>query len=148
MQKPVWIREVALIAGLLSGAGCAGHRAASIKDPGYTAPVNPEISATVVATNPPVVAPPVEIPTPPAEPPPTPSVPGVVKQGPPPPQVEVVRDPPGPDYVWTPGFWDWRGQWIWVSGRWVVGPHPHAAWVPGRWVRRAGGWIWIRGYWR
>ena len=72
----------------------------------------------------------------------------VITTSPPAPQVEIVGAPPGPEYVWVPGCWEWRGRWVWTGGRWAMGPHPHAAWIPGRWVRRGHDWVWIRGYWR
>ena len=72
----------------------------------------------------------------------------VVSEAPPEAQVEVVGNPPGPDYVWAPGYWEWDGRWVWVSGRWVLTPRPHAVWVPGHWRRTSQGWVWIHGYWR
>ena len=72
----------------------------------------------------------------------------VVTETPPPPQVEVVGLAPGPDFVWMPGCWEWRGHWVWAGGRWAIGPHPHARWIPGRWTRHGRNHVWIRGYWR
>ena len=38
---------------------------------------------------------------------------------PPPPRVEYVPVPPGPAYVWVPGFWQWHGRaYTWRSGHW------------------------------
>ncbi|HEX4166914.1 MAG TPA: YXWGXW repeat-containing protein [Bryobacteraceae bacterium] len=53
---------------------------------------------------------------------------------PPPPPAGVVATPvgppPGPGYVWVPGYWDWLGgRWVWVEGRWVLPPRPHVVWV-------------------
>ena len=94
-----------------------------------------------VATPPPPAAPQAEVAEEPSE-----NV--VVNEAPPPPQREVVIASPGPAYVWVPGFWTWRNRWVWVGGRWMIGPHPHAIWVNGRWANRRGHYIWVRGYWR
>ena len=73
----------------------------------------------------------------------------VVTVPPPEPQVEVPGNPPGSNYVWAPGFWEWHDHWVWVSGTWVLAPRPQAVWVPGHWHRTASqGWVWIHGYWR
>ena len=78
-----------------------------------------------------------------------PPAPVVVEQTPPAPQVEVVQVAPGPDYVWTPGYWSWRGHaWVWVGGVWVVPPHPHDVWIGGRWETHGHSSIWIGGRWR
>ena len=68
---------------------------------------------------------------------------------PPPLQQEAVPPPPRGAMVWTPGYWNWghRG-WVWVPGRYVARPYPHAAWVPGHWRPRGPTWIWVPGHWR
>jgi WXXGXW repeat (2 copies) len=68
---------------------------------------------------------------------------------PPPLQREAVPPPPGGGMVWTPGYWNWghRG-WVWMPGRYVARPYPHAAWVPGHWRPRGPSWVWIPGHWR
>jgi WXXGXW repeat (2 copies) len=68
---------------------------------------------------------------------------------PPPLQQEAVPPPPGAAMVWTPGYWNWghRG-WLWVPGRYVARPYPHAAWVPGHWRPRGPTWVWIPGHWQ
>ena len=71
----------------------------------------------------------------------------IVEQAPPPPQVEVVPVTPGPDYYWVPGYWTWRGTWVWVGGRWAVRPWHGAVWVGGHWGRHGHGYIWIGGQW-
>lgn len=56
---------------------------------------------------------------------------------------------PGPGYVWTDGFWAWRGGgYVWAPGRWVRPPHPRARWVPGYWAHRHRGYVWVQGRWR
>jgi len=72
----------------------------------------------------------------------------VVSQAPPPPPTEVVTVAPGPDYAWAPGYWNWNGGWVWVSGGWVLRPRPHAIWVGPRWVHRGHGYVYMRGHWR
>jgi hypothetical protein len=72
----------------------------------------------------------------------------VVTDAPPTPHVEVVGAPPGAEYVWMPGVWQWHGAWVWAPGRWGVPPRPNAVWVTGQWTRTGQSWTWIRGYWR
>ena len=109
----------------------------------------------VVATTPPpppqvvYVAPP---PPPQAvtvyEAPPEPVAPVIVSQAPPPVMQEVVPVAPAPGFVWIGGSWMvYRGQWVWVRGRWERPPHPGAHWEPQHWERhgaqfelRVGGW--------
>jgi hypothetical protein len=48
---------------------------------------------------------------------------------PPPPQVEAVPVSPGPDYLWTPGWWSWNGGgWIWFGGFWAHPTRPGHVW--------------------
>jgi hypothetical protein len=72
----------------------------------------------------------------------------VVTEAPPPPQQEVIVESPGPEFVWTPGYWAWHGRWVWVGGRWARPPHRHAVWVAGHWGHRGHGYVWIGGRWR
>lgn len=72
-----------------------------------------------------------------------------VQIGPPRPLVERRVPPPGPAYVWTPGYHRWDGHaYVWTAGAWVMPPHPHAHWVAARWVHRPGGWVMVEGHWR
>jgi hypothetical protein len=60
---------------------------------------------------------------------------GVVMVAPPPPQVEVVGDPPQPGFVWIAGYWNWvGGRHVWVGGHWVAGRDGYH-WVAHTWVR-------------
>lgn len=69
--------------------------------------------------------------------------------GPPPPRYAVVGVAPGPGYVWTPGWWDWRGHgWAWREGRWMRPPHARAVWVAPEWRHEGRGYRFHRGYWR
>ena len=74
----------------------------------------------------------------------------VVRYGPPPPpRYGVVGVAPGPGFVWTEGFYDWRGgAYMWVPGRWMRPPRPRAVWVPGAWMQGRHGYAFHRGYWR
>ena len=83
------------------------------------------------------------------------AVPGAARVGvvvgvaPPVPAAETVPPPPGPGYVWQPGYWAWNGaQYVWVPGTYVVAPYPGAVWVGGRWVHDGSGWVWVGGRWR
>ena len=68
---------------------------------------------------------------------------------PPPPRYAVVGVAPGPGYVWTEGYYSYRGSgYGWVSGRWMRPPHPHAEWVAGTWVQGHHGYEFRKGYWR
>ncbi len=68
---------------------------------------------------------------------------------PPAPRYEYVGVAPGPGFVWTRGYWDYRGRnWNWVGGRWVRPPRPHAVWVPHEWRNEGGRYRFYRGHWR
>lgn len=68
----------------------------------------------------------------------------------PPPPLPLEEQPPmpGPDYLWTPGYWAWGDDgYFWVPGYWVLPPFIGALWTPGFW-----GWfgrvcVFHRGYW-
>ena len=71
------------------------------------------------------------------------------RYAPPAPRYGVVGIAPGPGYVWTNGYWNWRGRdWGWVEGRWVRPPRSHARWVQPEWRHEGNGWRLHRGYWR
>jgi hypothetical protein len=72
----------------------------------------------------------------------------VVAQAPPAPVTEVIPVQPGPEYVWVPGYWEWRGRWVWYGGAWVLRPRPGVIWVGPRWERRPHGYVHIHGRWR
>ena len=63
--------------------------------------------------------------------------------------VERRGHPPGPGYVWVPGYqrWDGRGY-VWTPGQWRRPPRPHAHWVPSRWVKHGHVWQFREGYWQ
>lgn len=69
-----------------------------------------------------------------------------VRIAPPAPRYEVAPAPRH-GYVWTPGYWAWRGHHhVWVNGVWVrerVGYR----YRPHQWVERGGRWEFNRGGW-
>ena len=67
-----------------------------------------------------------------------------------PPLLPVYTPPPvpGPDYLWTPGYWAWAdGGYYWVPGTWVLAPSPGLLWTPGYWGFADGLYLWHAGYW-
>jgi hypothetical protein len=73
----------------------------------------------------------------------------VVGYAPPAARYAVVGVAPGPGYIWTEGFYDYRGSgYAWVPGRWQRPPRAHAVWVPGTWAQGHRGYEFRRGYWR
>jgi hypothetical protein len=67
-----------------------------------------------------------------------------------PPVLPVYAQPicPGPNYIWTPGYWAWSGyDYYWVPGTWVVAPAVGLLWTPGYWGWGTGGYFWHAGYW-
>jgi len=72
-----------------------------------------------------------------------------VRVGPPRARVEVRTVSPSSRHIWIGGFHRWDGKaYIWVPGRWDLGPRPGAVWVPGHWKNTRPGWEWIEGHWR
>jgi len=59
--------------------------------------------------------------------------------------------PPAPattGYVWQPGYWEWRGTWVWVRGQYVQTMTPGAIWVAGKWEPTINGsWRWNPAHW-
>jgi WXXGXW repeat (2 copies) len=67
-----------------------------------------------------------------------------------PPALPVYDQPicPGPNYIWTPGYWAWSGyDYYWVPGTWIVAPSYGLLWTPGYWGWGTGGYLWHGGYW-
>jgi len=68
----------------------------------------------------------------------------------PPPPLPVYTQPycPGPDYMWTPGYWAWGPDgYFWVPGTWVRAPRVGFLWTPGYWGWGDGVYVWHVGYW-
>lgn len=73
----------------------------------------------------------------------------MVTQAPPAVRIETQTVSPGPNYVWSRGYWRWNGAtYVWVSGGWIVRPRAAAVWVDGHWLRRGSRWVWIAGHWQ
>lgn len=70
---------------------------------------------------------------------------------PPPPLPVYVQPPlPGPDFIWTPGYWAWddiEDAYYWVPGTWVRAPRPGLLWTPPWWGWSGGAYIFHGGYW-
>lgn len=67
-----------------------------------------------------------------------------------PPALPVYAQPmcPGPDYIWTPGYWAWGPDgYFWVPGTWVMAPEPGLLWTPGYWGWVSSVYVWHPGYW-
>ena len=66
---------------------------------------------------------------------------------PPPSRSEYPGYPPGPDYLWLNGYWNWGGgRYVWVPGRWES-PRPGYYWTPHRWERDGDHWRQDGGRW-
>jgi len=69
-------------------------------------------------------------------------------QPPPPLQVSQQPPPPGPNYIWTPGYWGNNGsRYVWVSGVWTAPPYVGALWTPPYWGRSGDRYRLHHGYW-
>ncbi len=69
---------------------------------------------------------------------------------PPPPLPDDYQQPsaPGPNYLWTPGYWDYApAGYYYVPGVWVGAPYAGALWTPGWWGYYGHGYRWHHGYW-
>ncbi len=68
----------------------------------------------------------------------------------PPPALPDYQQPecPGPDYIWTPGYWAWGSEgYYWVPGLWAMAPYQGALWTPGYWGFSGSAYLWHAGYW-
>ncbi len=68
---------------------------------------------------------------------------------PPPPLPEYDQPPcPGPNYLWTPGYWSWGPYgYYWVPGAWFLPPYYGALWTPPYWGFNNGLYGFYPGYW-
>ncbi len=75
----------------------------------------------------------------------------VVVDSEPPPLPDYAQPPvPGPDYIWTPGYWAWsddEDDYYWVPGTWVQPPREGLLWTPGYWAWAGGSYLFHPGYW-
>jgi hypothetical protein len=68
----------------------------------------------------------------------------------PPPPLPTYEQPeaPDPNYLWTPGYWNYAPQgYYWVPGAWVQPPYTGALWTPGYWGGYGSGYRFHRGFW-
>jgi hypothetical protein len=69
----------------------------------------------------------------------------------PPPPLPVYEQPPipGPEWLWTPGYWAYDDDfgYYWVPGTWVQAPRPGLLWTPGYWAFENGVYRYFAGYW-
>jgi hypothetical protein len=75
----------------------------------------------------------------------------IIREGPPAPRREVMRERerPSPRHMWIAGYWAWReGRHTWMAGHWELPPREHAVWEVPRWEHRNGGFVFIEGRWR
>src|SRR5215472_9963191 len=73
-----------------------------------------------------------------------------IRFGPPP--LPIYEQPlcPGPNYIWTPGYWayDYDDEdYYWVPSTWVLAPEVGYLWTPGWWGWMGDGFIWHEGFW-
>ena len=66
-----------------------------------------------------------------------------------PPAIPIYTQPypPGPGYIWTPGYWGWNSGYYWVPGAWILPPRVGFLWTPGYWAYNGGNYFFNRGYW-
>ncbi len=73
----------------------------------------------------------------------------IVQEPPPRVRVERMPPPPGPTYVWVPGFYVYEGRhYVWRSGRYEVPPRHGVTWERDRWDRTQHGYQYRPGHWR
>jgi hypothetical protein len=66
----------------------------------------------------------------------------------PPPLLNDEQPPCTEDgYLWTPGYWAWRGGYYWVRGIWVRPPRAGVLWTPGYWEYAGAVYAFHPGYW-
>jgi hypothetical protein len=69
----------------------------------------------------------------------------------PPPPTSLESGPntpqPGPNVVWTPGYWSWQqGGYVWRPGFWAA-VQPNWIWIPAHYVWTPSGYLFVPGYW-
>src|ERR1700685_3433024 len=68
-----------------------------------------------------------------------------------PPALPMYEQPPcpQPDYIWTPGYWQYASNvgYYWVPGTWVPAPTPGYLWTPGYWGWNNGLYVGSNGHW-
>ena len=66
-----------------------------------------------------------------------------------PPAIPIYTQPypPGPGYIWTPGYWAYDYGYYWVPGAWVLPPRIGFLWTPGYWAYNGSNYYFNQGYW-
>jgi hypothetical protein len=66
-----------------------------------------------------------------------------------PPAIPIYTQPypPGPGYIWTPGYWAYNSGYYWVPGVWVLPPRVGFLWTPGYWGYNGSNYFFNEGYW-
>jgi len=66
-----------------------------------------------------------------------------------PPAIPIYTQPypPGPGYIWTPGYWAYDSGYYWVPGAWVFPPRIGFLWTPGYWAYNGSNYFFNQGYW-
>ncbi len=66
-----------------------------------------------------------------------------------PPAIPIYTQPypPGPGYIWTPGYWAYDSGYYWVPGTWVLPPRVGFLWTPGYWAYNGSNYFFNEGYW-
>lgn len=73
---------------------------------------------------------------------------GEPDSAPPPIEANEQPEPPGPDYIWQPGYWGWASAgYYWVPGAWALPPEAGYLWTPGYWLASGERYVWHSGYW-
>ena len=108
--------------------------------PVYVSPLPP----AVVAYSSPVVTPVISVYV---DPPMVQPEPIAVSWAPPAMLVEVPPLSPFPLAVWTGGYWDWHGRWVWAAGRWMAPPQLGYGWVQPYYEHRDNAVLFVSGYW-
>jgi hypothetical protein len=66
---------------------------------------------------------------------------------PPPIPIYTQPYPPGPGYIWTPGYWGYDSGYYWVPGAWILPPRIGFLWTPGYWAYNGSNYFFNHGYW-
>ncbi len=66
-----------------------------------------------------------------------------------PPAIPIYTQPypPGPGYIWTPGYWAYDYGYYWVPGAWILPPRIGFLWTPGYWGYNGSNYYFNQGYW-
>lgn len=73
-----------------------------------------------------------------------------IRVGPPPPPREEIVVRPHRNWIWVPGYYQWRPRhqrYAWRKGHWARPPYAHAVWIEPRWENRKGEWVYTEGRW-